>query len=461
MSNADVVVLVPGIMGTSLLDKDGKELWGVGAGAIWRAASSLGRSVTSLRLPDQVGDDDPQDGVTPGRVLGDIHLIPQIWTISIGYDRLITHLVRRHGLTPACIKEPPGAANLLVFGYDWRLSNRLNARRLKQVVEPFLLRWRERSGNEGARIVFVCHSMGGLIARWYADVDGGAGLVRKIITIGTPHRGSAKALQQLSRPIVDWLGPVSERLLRLAQSLPSLYQLLPEYAFIDKGGTLLKASELVVPELASNRVRDAATFHSQLNSSARTDPQFDLYPIVGINQPTVTTVVANESVPWSALRTIEGADEGGDGTVPRLAARPVGLRGDSPVLSYVGETHGALQGNRAVLDQIDGILTGSPVERRLSSVRIGVSVSEWLPAGAEFEVAAEASDASRVLAVQVVDSAGRSIGAPHMMKHLGGGNFAARLHGLSPGEYLLRTGWRRPDGLLADVVTAAVAVFEH
>lgn len=42
------------------------------------------------------------------------------------------------------------------------------------------------------QLVLVCHSMGGLVARAYLHRFGG-GSVRKVVTIGTPHRGSRLA----------------------------------------------------------------------------------------------------------------------------------------------------------------------------------------------------------------------------------------------------------------------------
>ena len=39
--------------------------------------------------------------------------------------------------------------------------------------------------------------MGGLIARWYIEQCGGAEITSKLITLGTPYRGAARALDQL------------------------------------------------------------------------------------------------------------------------------------------------------------------------------------------------------------------------------------------------------------------------
>jgi triacylglycerol esterase/lipase EstA (alpha/beta hydrolase family) len=65
-----------------------------------------------------------------------------------------------------------------------------------------------------AQVVFVCHSMGGLVARAYLRKYGGEH-VRRLITIGTPHRGSMHAwmmagmsLSQM-RPKNAWLADLN------------------------------------------------------------------------------------------------------------------------------------------------------------------------------------------------------------------------------------------------------------
>lgn len=79
-----------------------------------------------------------------------------------------------------------------------------------------------------------------------------------------------------------------------------------------------------------------------------------MHKIVGIRQPTPTTAgfVDGRVV---ALPTIDDLDQGGDGTVPRLAAEPVTGRGYE--VHEVADQHGELHGTRSALDLIDGILT--------------------------------------------------------------------------------------------------------
>jgi triacylglycerol lipase len=56
-----------------------------------------------------------------------------------------------------------------------------------------------RSNVRGGRIDFVCHSLGGLVARVYLQQLGGARRVGRCITLGTPHRGTYNAYWVASR----------------------------------------------------------------------------------------------------------------------------------------------------------------------------------------------------------------------------------------------------------------------
>lgn len=75
----DLVVFLPGIMGTRLADADGAAIWDLSGGALWRALRTFGKSVKGLRLPADIGDDHPGDGVRPVGVMPDLHAIPGIW----------------------------------------------------------------------------------------------------------------------------------------------------------------------------------------------------------------------------------------------------------------------------------------------------------------------------------------------------------------------------------------------
>src|SRR5262245_2621457 len=96
----------------------------------------------------------------------------------------------------------PKGYDVVVYAYDWRLRLRRAGHDLAQRIRA------EASSDSPASI--VAHSQGGLVARAaYADLaaTGQAGLVRRIITIGTPHRGTYRGVKIFARedPLVETL----------------------------------------------------------------------------------------------------------------------------------------------------------------------------------------------------------------------------------------------------------------
>jgi triacylglycerol esterase/lipase EstA (alpha/beta hydrolase family) len=84
-----------------------------------------------------------------------------------------------------------------VFGYRSRGSLEALALRLKHELDDHV---------RGGRIDVVAHSMGGLVARVFVQALGGARRVDRLITLGTPHRGS-HAATFIPTPLVRQLLP--------------------------------------------------------------------------------------------------------------------------------------------------------------------------------------------------------------------------------------------------------------
>lgn len=378
-----------------------------------------------------------------------LHAIPGLWTPIEGYARLERFLrKRRFGLVedrPEHPDAPPG--NLIPFPYDWRLSNRWTAELLKLRVEDALEIWRDSSPErKDAKVVFVCHSMGGLVARWYVERMEGWKVTRSLVTLGTPHRGALKGLVQLVNGVTKGPGPLKIDLTRFARSLPSAYQLLPEYACIEGGSNeLMKTSQVSFSQLDADRVRDGMAFYEELNGEA-TD--YSLVPIVGIGQPTATTArFADDAL--EPLGTIAGREVGGDGTVPRLSARPKSMVERDPSIRGVVDGHGVLVGNRSVQDQLDFILTADDVIYKATQDRgetedepaMAISVPDLHEAGEKVRVSIFAST-PRALEVVATDEAGKEIEAD-LVRFNGGSDANGRSLGsvafdeLSPGGYVI------------------------
>ena len=195
----DIIVLIPGITG-SVLAKDGKAVWGPTGRVITRALFSGGGSLhRDLFLPADAPYD-LGDGVEATSLVPDLHLIPGFWKID-GYGKIAQFLQSTFDLTEG--------ESFFRFPYDWRRDNRVAARRLSRLAERWLGAFREKSPE--ARLILVCHSMGGLVARYFLEVLEGWRMTRALITFGTPFRGSPAALNSLANGVrkgpmdISWL----------------------------------------------------------------------------------------------------------------------------------------------------------------------------------------------------------------------------------------------------------------
>src|SRR5439155_6256680 len=72
---SNLVVFLPGIMGSTLKDRNGRLVWSPSGGAALRVITSLGRSLRALQLPERIGDDPADDGVRPVDPMPDLHVI--------------------------------------------------------------------------------------------------------------------------------------------------------------------------------------------------------------------------------------------------------------------------------------------------------------------------------------------------------------------------------------------------
>lgn len=457
----DLVVVVPGILGSTLADADGHDVWAASGKALMRGIRTFGNSVKRLTLPAGLGDEHPGDGVRPTGLMSDVHALPGVWKPVDGYTGLLNWLEGHFTLQrrlPGEAADVP--ANLVAFAYDWRLSCRYNAERLAGRVDEELGRWRaSRADRRDAKVVFLCHSMGGLVTRSYVERCGGAEVTRRVVTLGTPYRGSLDALVYLVNGMRYGIGPVGLDLTAFARSLPSLHQLTPDYACLAAGGPALRYAREVtgLPGVAGELLSASARFHADLRESeAGARYGVEYVPFGGVRQPTPTTAEV-EGGTLRALLTIDGVDEGGDGRVPDLSSRAVGA-GRHAYTPW--EKHGSLQNNKAVRQALYNWLTPEPPVHRGSEdedVPLSVDAPEILVEGEVYEIRATASsDVPGHDRVAVF--AGVEGGPMRTMTNRGGGVYTLRINGLPAGGHRVRIGTRNPANVL---MTALVLVLER
>ncbi|NTU82724.1 MAG: alpha/beta fold hydrolase [Chloroflexales bacterium] len=270
--------------------------------------------------------------------------------------------------------------DLFVAFYDWRKSVKDSA---SMYLKPWIDRAKQRSGAK--KVMLVGHSMGGLVSRSYIQSKAYADDVEELITVGTPHRGSAEAYylwgggeikgdanMKTVFTVYMWYlrhahpfqTDLSE-LKAIRTLVPSLRDLLPidDYLLVQGMPVTPKPEDKMVER---NLVGDL------LNQPAGIETLCGRVPvttIAGVGFATVKgiTVAGPPAPPGSPAAFPDGApisdhtDADGDGTVFRssaLIAHPQAQ--NTPPLP--GVSHSALPDSPAVLARIFGELdVASPV----------------------------------------------------------------------------------------------------
>lgn len=219
------VIVVPGLFGSRLRDvNSGEERW---PGALGRILFSEYRD---LALPFDSGTLEPE----PGSL--EPHGIAEKAVGRDFYGRILDTLENAGGY----VRGRPGEAprnegrQYYVLTYDWRRGLVNSARALDDLVEQI----RADYGNDDLGVDVVAHSMGGLVARYYArygrrDVlddnefpvnNHGAERLRRAILLGTPNLGSLRSVIALIEGERIGFNRVPPEVIA---TMPSVLQLLP------------------------------------------------------------------------------------------------------------------------------------------------------------------------------------------------------------------------------------------
>lgn len=223
-----LVVVIPGIGGSELVDERGRKVWAMSPGELGRALVEPGRLSLDNRL-------------TPVGLTGDLAVGP--WSLIPGYGRLVRELMGALRLGPAgqAVARPGRRdnphAHLLCFPYDFRRSISASA---EQLAEE--LRWRL---GEGRRVIVVAHSMGGLVAAWWWAMLGGHEVTERIFTLGTPFLGAAKAIDTLLYGPRIGLGR-NAAAAEVLRGWESPFELLPKNKAVEDGEADVRVHDLAV-----------------------------------------------------------------------------------------------------------------------------------------------------------------------------------------------------------------------
>jgi hypothetical protein len=360
------VVLLPGIMGSRLVERTtGVPVWGDPAMLV--AVGGGGIGLTLWHRVMSSGDGISSGGRVSARGLTNLPRIDP-------YSAIVADLNRAFG-----------AANVLPFSYDWRLSNEHNASHLLGTI---MLRWPDVVAGGNRRVHLIGHSMGGLVGRWMIERLGGSRYVQTLTTVGTPHFGAPEAMTLLAATsfgfipghsrasLIPGIAGVVRAVSGMAKDWGSVAQLLPGFDFVvPRGATSPEPISTTFARIRSG-IDWAPIFRGSIlrGPASRSIRNLNRGLIGGV--PTLNATLAASSVRYfniattnhstvvqalqvfgPAVRPITAVC--GDGTVPGSSAvLPAGSH-ITPLFRTSAQEHGDLFNDAAIRSLCLSIVRGS------------------------------------------------------------------------------------------------------
>lgn len=191
-----LIYFVPGIKGSVLFGVDYNsiptKLWPpekilTSWSTLIKNRKSFDGEILKLKVPRGLSEDQPDPNVNPGGVINDVDICPipgfmnkQLYGHILNYIEVLCERV---------------GGRFVKFSYDWRRSIEFCARELSKSLN------KNTDNHNYNRIILICHSYGGLVARHMVEnktISAGAPVIDYILNIGTPHYGSMKSVKYLS-----------------------------------------------------------------------------------------------------------------------------------------------------------------------------------------------------------------------------------------------------------------------
>lgn len=306
------VIVVPGILGSTLVNQKGRVVYPHAARSLWLGFGK-----------------ETRDDFQAGDVLKEF-----LWTDH--YKSLENRLAEPH-----YIDDIHAAHTVWPFAYDWR-------RPIAPGEEPARLARLIREVPQGHRVAIVAHSMGGLLTKYALLHDeAAAARVDFFFSIGTPWLGSPEAYRNLrtGMQVTPWFTIPAARM--MARTWPAVYQLAPSRPYFEDSPPpqhYLEMGEQRTPlsyeesRAEVDKLSPACSFSVYNEQGIQTWIRTPLPShvthcnLVGSGIPTVAYLHLHpypRVIPWSIVN--------GDGTVPEKSAAWV--RGPSGEARYVRDCH--------------------------------------------------------------------------------------------------------------------------
>jgi triacylglycerol lipase len=169
----------------------------------------LGVLEEQVRHPEERLNLNGLDPIKRGLIIGDVENAgtPIILIHGVVDNRSVFTMIKR-GL------RRRGFGRIITLNYSPLTDDvRVVAGRLEALVEALCI----ETGYE--RVHVIGHSMGGLVARYFVQRMGGDSRVHTLVTLGTPHQGTAPA-KYVPHPVARQMRPGSDILAELAAPSP-------------------------------------------------------------------------------------------------------------------------------------------------------------------------------------------------------------------------------------------------
>ncbi|HDX9588450.1 TPA: alpha/beta hydrolase [Bacillus pseudomycoides] len=328
------VVFIPGIMGSELYEGDKK--WGS-----QRWFTIHNRSAKRLVMKPK-----EEDNIFPGQPL------------RYGY-KAVGNMVKEN-IVYATIMDKLSSLDTETFqfhpyGYDWRKDLWETCKDLHMLLKKF----------ENEEIYIVAHSMGGLLihtyCQWISSSQKTMPNIKKVITLGTPWKGSPDSFKALKYGIRNrgFFFPGSDTTKKISRTFPSSYQLLPsvdyclDNKYLKQVDRVLSWTECmdVVQNLEGCNVPAIKMLNQTLHDSlSRSWPSsIQHYNVIGVDQGSVGMLMLRENDFDGMQQPVDG-----DGVVPLKAALPYNTA-DSTIV-YTVASHEGLVKHKPVLEWVKSLL---------------------------------------------------------------------------------------------------------
>nr|WP_241833244.1 alpha/beta fold hydrolase [Streptomyces caatingaensis] len=162
---------------------------------------------------------------------------------------LLRHSLRRHGWGQVA------SLNYSPFTRDLRAAATALGRHVEELCA--------RTG--APRVDVVGHSLGGLMARYHVQRQGGDARVRTLVTLGTPHAGTRVAPLASVHPVVRQMRPDSDVIAELARPAPGCRtRFVSFWSDLDQIMTPVETARIDHPDLVVRNIRVTGVGHLAL-----------------------------------------------------------------------------------------------------------------------------------------------------------------------------------------------------